>query len=73
MKQTSMKWNRKTIKELIEIRKLKKKDMAESIGVSAQLMSYYLSDPPTVHKAGRLASSMKKAGMTAVDWKELIA
>lgn len=72
MKLNKMKWNQQKIKELMEMHNLRKKDMARNVGVSPQLMSYYLSNPPTVHKAVMVSLSLNVTGQPSIDWRDLI-
>jgi transcriptional regulator with XRE-family HTH domain len=65
-------WDMTKLNEIMADRGMRKKDLAKKLKTSAQLISYYFSDPPTIYKALRIAKALstKKA---PVSWREFIS
>jgi hypothetical protein len=71
MTRNGSKWDMIKINAIIKKRGLKKKDLAEKLSISPQLLSYYFTDPPTIHKSLKLALSLSTQ-KNKVDWRDLI-
>lgn len=65
------KWNAEKINKVMVLLNIKRKDIAERLGESPQLISYYLKNPPSVYKAGRIAEALSTKDCR-IDWRELI-
>lgn len=63
-------WNMPKINDIMKQQGIIQKDLADKIGTSVQLMSYYFTSKPTLHKAKRLASALSNGEQ--IDWRELI-
>jgi len=64
-------WNIQKINEIIKTQGFNKKYLADKLNISPQLLSYYLTNPPTIYKGLKLAQGLSTR-LNKIDWKDLI-
>jgi len=72
MERNNSKWNTEKLKEIMESRNIKQKDIALKIRETPQVISYYFRNPPTVYTADKIARALSTKD-NPVTWRDLIS
>lgn len=71
MARIKSKWNVGKLKEIMEARDIKQKDIADILEETPQLISYYFRSNPTIYTAGEIARALSTKENPVV-WRDLI-